>query len=207
MRAVCLIPSIRPDKLPTAVESAKSDGWDVLVAEDKNREGVCILRNRLLQQALQEGYDLIRYLDDDDILLPHLATVTHLFERGSDVVYTDYRLLHNGVSKFKAMFANPSRAVCQVPPDCCGWIATANALRKVSQQLGGDLWPPYPLTEGYHVFLELFKAGLKIEHSPVQAFEYRMGEGLHNFNDGGLWIARYWMSVEEAKQSHPHLFA
>lgn len=206
MQAACLIPSTRPHTLPRAVKSARDDGWHVLVIEDTEREGVCLTRNRLLQQAFDAGYDIVRYLDDDDIILPHLERILPFFEAGSDVVYTDYRLLKDGISKPKVMFANPATCVTSLPVDCCGWIATTESLRKV-ETIYDQLWPPFPLTEGYHVFLQMFKTGLRIDYCPVKAFEYCYGDdGLHTQPNGELWIARYWAEVENLKHTSPHLF-
>jgi hypothetical protein len=205
MKCVCLIPSTRPDLLPDAVASAEADGWDVIVETDPNRTGASATRNRLLDRAFQEGYDLIRYSDDDDILLPHREAILPLFAEGTDVVYTDYRLIEHGHPRSMAMFSNPRWAILN-PPDCWGWIATADALKQVVKRTG-ELWSPALLAEGFFVFLELFRAGLKIQHCAIQAYEYRRVEGrLHSFNDGGIWLARYRQEVEETKKNYPHLF-
>ena len=205
MKSVCLIPYIKPDLLPQAVASAEADGWDVLTQEDPNREGASATRNKLLTRALEAGYELIRYADDDDIVLPHRERILPAFEAGADVVYTNYVMVEQGLPRLMAMFANPRWAITN-PPDCWGWIATADALKRVQAQ-SGDLWPLIPLAEGFFVFLKLFRAELNIQHVPVQAYEYRrVPGGLHDFNDKGFWMARYRQEVEETKKTLPHLF-
>lgn len=187
MRAACLIPTTRPGLALRAANSAVSDGWDVITEHDLLRSGPCATRNSLFATAINEGYDLIRYADDDDIVLPHLAQVLPLFEAGADLVYTDFiRVDPNGYRHYQRFPPDP-KDVLRWPPDCWGWVATADALKRA-----GHHWPDAGMVEGYFVFLSLFRAGLKMRYAPVPAYEYHMARtGLHASPDVKVWYQKY----------------
>lgn len=188
MKAACLIPTTRPGLALRAANSALADGWDVITEPDLSRTGPCATRNRLFSRAMDEGYELIRYADDDDIVLPHLAQVIPLFEAGADLVYADFiRVDHNGYRHYQRFSPNP-QDVLKWPPDCWGWIATADALKRA-----GHHWPEdVRVVEGYFVFLSLFSAGLKMRYAPVPAYEYHMARtGLHADPDAKTWYQKY----------------
>lgn len=68
---LCLIPTTRLT-LDRAIESAVTDGWGVLALNDPGF-GSNPTREKLLDIALSKDLNLIRYLDDDDTLYPHLS--------------------------------------------------------------------------------------------------------------------------------------
>ena len=76
----CLIPITREESAKQAILSAEQDGWKVRTINDLNREGANTIRERLLDLALSEKATLIRYLDDDDLLLPHLKEIKIIFQ-------------------------------------------------------------------------------------------------------------------------------
>jgi hypothetical protein len=90
----CLIPAVQDSPaLRRAQASCLSDGWDVFTHFDPTRRGEQAAREAAFDTwALFDPVQFIRYLDDDDLLLPHRQQVQEVFRADPtvDVVYLDY---------------------------------------------------------------------------------------------------------------------
>ena len=173
-RCVCLIPTTRPSAVGDAVRSAEADGWEVVVLEDVDREGVSVMRERLLD-AIQDPGTLVRYCDDDDELLPHREAVLSVFEGspGTDVAYTEHLTasrLQPGRAFKSHLAGNPRADALRVHP--WSWVARIDALWGI-QAHWGSVWDPrLPIREGGFCWLRFLQQGLRIHHIPLAAYRY-----------------------------------
>ena len=112
MSCACLIPYYRLDKVQVAINSAVKDGWQVEAMQDKEFHGVCKIREALLNRTfVDKDIKFIRYLDDDDILLPHRKKVLEIFNANPkvDIVYMNYLAIMPNKTKHNIKFSgNPN---------------------------------------------------------------------------------------------------
>lgn len=184
MRAACLIPATRPETIAAAEASAKADGWEVLVKWDREHRGVSATRNALFEQARDEGFEVVRYVDDDDVVLPHREQAIAALQGETDLVYHDFIEVREGTQTPIYTPRKPAGAIFS-PPDAWGWAAKVDALERV-RKANGQLWPEVPIFEGYYLFLELARQGLQMKHIPVMAYEYRVGDGIRQRGESGI---------------------
>ena len=160
---VCLMPITNPGVANRAIKSAESDGWKVITLEDKNKEGASVTREKLLNIALKENVDIIRYLDDDDTLLPHLKNIDFGDE---DIIYTD-NYCNDYLNKLSG---NPKVDILKISP--WSWIAKASSLKKI-KDLQGYVWDKSILhVEGYWCWYGFLKYNLKFKYLPITAYQY-----------------------------------
>ena len=170
----CLVPYTRPKTLQVAVDSARLDGWDVLTMQDRNRDGVNKIREALLARAFaDETIEFIRYLDDDDRLLPHLGQVKKVFEENPkvDIVYLDAVLnMPSGIQHDVNYSGDPLEDAMRVHP--WSWVARVSALRDI-KRIWGHLWDySHPCREGNYCWLKFLKSNLVFQHLPIQGYFY-----------------------------------
>jgi hypothetical protein len=159
---ICCVPITRGDTFNPS--SITADGWEILSEVDTDRKGANVTRASLLQKALAQGTDYIRFADDDDIMLPNSAVaIKELTD--CDVVYFDYQV--NGVP-----FQFSGDIVTDLMHGIGPWAFVANAKSLV----GIDLFDPsLPCIQGEYALLAMLKAGLKIKHVPIQAYNWLKG--------------------------------
>lgn len=171
MKNICLIPVTRPSIANNAIKSAESDGWSVITLEDKEKNGPHIIREKLLNIALKEKASIIRYMDDDDILLPHLQKLN--FEN-NDIIYIDHKIVNNKNSEIIILSGNPECDALSIHP--WSWIAKANSLNKI-KELNSYLWNPQkPHREGGWCWFNFLQANLKIKHLRTIAYQWNINK-------------------------------
>ena len=87
MKLIGLISTTRPHKIRNMIDSLH-DCDDVIVYEDKDRNGANWCRNRLLEIAPDNC--VVRFLDDDDIAFSTRQMYNSLIEKGADVLAASY---------------------------------------------------------------------------------------------------------------------
>ena len=158
-----------------AVASARNDGWEPIVLEDVERRGAVTSRNTLLDLVDPEGPTLIRYMDDDDELLPHRQVVIDAFkmDQSLDIVYTDNvvsSMRSPGAYVMNHLWGDPVRDLLRVNP--WTWVARLDTLTRM-QKRNGFVWDPADsCMEGLTCWLRFLEAGLVIRHLPVEAYRY-----------------------------------
>ena len=169
----CLIPYHRTDKIQTAIDSAESDGWFVESYHDKNLAGVCKIRELLMSRAfVNKDTQFIRYLDDDDVLLPHREELIKAFYNNPtvDIIYCDYLMnMPSGAQHHIKYTGNPSDDCLPIHP--WAWIARVEALHKV-KDVYGYLWDYTTPREGGHTWINFLQLGARIMHLPIEAYQY-----------------------------------
>ena len=135
-----IIPTTRPHLLPDTLKSVEAQtdaAREVIVLEDREREGPAIVRNRGAERAQGE---FLAFLDDDDTWEPRfLERVT---------VPTGYVLAYAALPHLVAL--DPREGSPTVPSAA---VIRADAFRAA----GG--FRPYPLAEDYDLFLRLRRLG------------------------------------------------
>jgi glycosyltransferase involved in cell wall biosynthesis len=179
MSYACLVPFYRLDTVSKAIDSAINDGWKVETMEDKNYYGVCKMREALLNRAfVNKDIKFVRYLDDDDVLLPHLDLIKSVFDSNPDIdlIYTDY-VVNTSVKKQHhiTFLGDPLKDCISVHP--WSWIARVEALHKI-KDIYGNLWNyEKPCREGTYCWINFLKAKLKMLYVPVKAYQYNISFG------------------------------
>ena len=170
----CLIPITRSSISNVAIRSAESDGWKVYYLEDLKKEGPNIIRERLLDIALKDNVDYIRYLDDDDILLPHKDQIQF---NDNDCIYMRHITfdIHRNTYELAENSGDPLKDAYNIPP--WGWVATASALSKIRQRLG-YVWNPNQVCcrEGGWCWLNFLKSNIKIQYQPIEHYQFSQYE-------------------------------
>ena len=173
MSSVCLIPYHRLNTVSKAIESATKDGWIVETMQDKEFHGVCKMREALLNRAfINKEVKFIRYLDDDDILLPHREKIEEIFNSHPEVhiIYTDYiAKLPSGTIHHLKFTGNPKEDCIAIHP--WSWIARTEVLHKV-KDVYGYLWNYNVGREGGHTWFNFLQLGANILHVPIEAIQY-----------------------------------
>lgn len=173
MQCYCLIPTTRTDFLAEAVQSAVRDGWIPVVLADPHRRGPSQTREALLENL--EGDSLIRYCDDDDIVLTHQDSIQKVFESDPslDVIYMGHLMksrLKPNVFYSQSYSGDPLRDLMGIHP--WSWVARLSSLRKV-QKLQGYVWnPEFPCREGGFCWLGFLSCALKIRYLDIAAYQY-----------------------------------
>jgi hypothetical protein len=169
----CLIPYHRTDTIQEAIESAESDGWYVETKQDTRFAGVCKMREALLNDAfVNPDTRFIRYLDDDDIILPHKHVIARAFDSNPDVhiIYTDYLMnMPSGNQLHVNYTGNPIEDCIPIHP--WSWIARVEALHKI-KDVYGHLWDYTTPREGGHTWFNFLQLGANIMHIPIEAYQY-----------------------------------
>jgi hypothetical protein len=161
------------DTLSTAVDSAEKDGWKVETIQDKTYSGVCKMREALLNRAFADkDIKYIRYLDDDDIILPHRSKVEAVFDSNPDVhiIYTDYVMNLPSDNKVSIKYSGNPVEDC-IPIHPWSWIARVEALHRV-KDVYGYLWDYTVNREGGHTWFNFLQLGANILHVPIEAYQY-----------------------------------
>lgn len=169
----CLIPYHRTDTINDAIMSAKSDGWYVEIKEDKQFHGVCKMREALLNDAfVNPETKFIRYLDDDDILLPHRDKIKEVFDTNPNVqiVYMDYVMkMPSGNELHIKYTGNPIEDCIPIHP--WSWVARVEALHRVTD-VYGYLWDYTVPREGGNTWFNFLQLNANILHVPIEAYQY-----------------------------------
>ena len=170
----CLIPSTRDLATVTfADDSACADGWEVMILADVNGHGVHKMRESLLARAMaRPATQFIRYLDDDDTLLPHLEAVREAFEDPKvGIVYTDAVLkLPSGDTHEIRYTGDPRGDLMDIHP--WSWVARASVLADI-KRIFGYVWNyERQYREGGYCWLQFLMANLNIKHIPVLGYQY-----------------------------------
>jgi hypothetical protein len=169
----CLIPYTRRDKVPDAIKSANDDNWYVEILADSNQDGVHKIRETLLNRALASpDIKFIRYLDDDDILLPHREAIKEVFNKNPeiDIVYTNYIIKTPYATHYPKYSGNSLEDAILIHP--WSWIAKADALRRVKNYCG-YLWDYDRICrEGGNTWLKFIEINLNIYHLDIKAYQY-----------------------------------
>lgn len=200
---LCLIPTIRSDKVDGAVESAVLDGWDPIVIEDVDRQGPSATRERLFSRV--RGEALVRYMDDDDTLPPHRERILAYMAANPnvDVVYTDYKMTsaRDHQTMIDIQFSgDPYKDALRIHP--WSWIARASALQKVRSRQG-FLWDPkLPCREGGFTWLGILQTELTIVHIPMTGYLYQLPEGHTGIRDHREFGKYHNMLMEQLKIHH-----
>ena len=174
MSFACLIPYYRLNKVQNAIKSATDDGWIVESMEDKEFHGVNKIREALLNRAfINKDIEYIRYLDDDDLLLPHLNLIKPIFEANPDIdlIYTSYIMNTPMGARHHITFSgDPLNDCISVHP--WSWIARVEALHKV-KDIYGYLWNyEKPCREGTYCWINFINTGLKMMYVPIETYEW-----------------------------------
>lgn len=174
MSYACLIPYHREDKIQNAIQSAEQDGWIVETIKDRDRVGQSKMREALLNRAFADPkIKYIRYLDDDDTLLPHLEHVSEVFNRYPllDVIYTNYEILLPDGRLLNSKYSGyPNEDLLMIHP--WSWIAKKESLRKI-KNIDCQLWNySYLCSEGGYCWLQFIQHHLNIRFEPVNAYHY-----------------------------------
>jgi hypothetical protein len=153
--------------------SAEADGWYVESKEDTQFHGVCKIREALLNDAfVNPETKFIRYLDDDDILLPHRDKIKEVFDANPDVhiIYMDYIMTTpSGITHNIKYSGNPIEDCLQIHP--WSWVARVEALHRV-KDVYGYLWDHTVHREGGNTWLSFLQLNAKILHVPIEAYQY-----------------------------------
>ena len=169
----CLIPYHRLDKVQIAIDSARSDGWHVETMKDKEFHGACKIREALLNRTfIDKNIKFIRYLDDDDILLPHQDKILEVFNNNPNVhiIYMDYiAILPSGTVHHIKYTGNPIEDCFAIHP--WAWIARVEALHRI-KDVYGYLWDYNAGREGGHTWFNFLQLGANILHVPIEAYQY-----------------------------------
>jgi hypothetical protein len=162
---LCLIPCTRPDKINKAVKSAEQDGWNTIVIEDFDHNGMNVTREKLLDKAFNLNSSYIRFLDDDDILLPHLNEIKSNFQ-DIDIIYTNYFINDKQISLSGHSFNDTLSMVS------CNWIAKTETLERLRQQVGFINNPKILCRSGGWVWYLFLLHQLKIKHIRINSHIY-----------------------------------
>ena len=169
-----MIPYVKEsDSLTAAILSASKDGWNVETFHDSRRAGQNKSREALLNRAyIDDSIKFIRYLDDDDLLLPHMAQVAEVFKDLSvEVVYTNAVIAMPSGTKHELTYTgNPFDDTMQVHPWI--WVARKETLKRV-KDVYGTVWDyDRPYREGGYLWLKFIHLGIKMRYLPVPAYQY-----------------------------------
>jgi glycosyltransferase involved in cell wall biosynthesis len=165
MNGACLIPSTRKS-LAEVQKSCRKYGWDPIIFKDKDKSGPCESRNTLLTMA--KDYDLIRYVDDDDLVLGF--SPQDFLE--SDVVVYFNHITVIGNFRVPHRFAGfPDEDSRLIGP--WSWVARRDFLESLAQ----PLWDPaFHPQEGLEIWLKIMRATTKIRFD--RGFHYQWNRGL-----------------------------
>jgi hypothetical protein len=164
-----LMPITRPMQSATIHNDCTADGWRVLNMMDQLRIGPQAMRNILLTKAIKAGALYVRFVDDDDRLLPHRELAEKALET-ADVVYFNHEHIWNGQRTPFKFSGDPRADLIHSPAPWC-WVARCDVLAKLheEQPLWDTTWAIY---HGGPTWIRFLKAGLKIVHIPVPAYEW-----------------------------------
>ena len=186
---LCLIPMTRPNSIDLATASAELDGWTVLIEKDDDivsRAGSNVVRERLLDQALLLDPTLIRYMDDDDILLSHLSTIRDAFASDPtlDIVYT--KCIINGITE-TILSGDPIKDASVLFP--WSWVARTSALIRV-KELTGYVWNPNKhCRQGGWCWYNFLQCNLNIKYIPIVSYNWqRNSPGSHVSKHSDFWV-------------------
>lgn len=161
-----IIPTIRPDFVKEAVESAENQTIPCEVIVEDGKDGACIALNRGVRRSHGE---YIFNLDDDD-LLPEYAIERLLSEiKDNDVIFSDL-LLYPSMIPFKQGFYGYDE------------LLKNNTMPGVLMTTR-KAWEKVPFVEefntgyDYERNLRFCGSGLKIKHLPEYLYYYRQHEG------------------------------
>ena len=170
----CLIPYYRLDKVQIAIDSARSDGWHVETMQDKEFHGACKTREALLNRTfIDKNIKFIRYLDDDDILLPHKDKILEVFNNNPkiDIIYTNYIMKTPAGAQHHIKYSgDPIKDCFNIHP--WSWIARIEALHRV-KDVYGYLWNyEEPYLDGPYCWSSFLLLNLKIMHVSTETCQY-----------------------------------
>ena len=170
----CLIPYYRLNTVQKAITSALDDGWYVESMMDSKQDGVHKIREALLNRAfVSPETKFVRYLDDDDVLLPHKAKIKDIFNTNPniDIVYTDYIL------KTPLGFTHHPKQSGDIIKDCMtihpwSWVARIEVLHKI-KDIYGFVWDyNRPCREGGYTWLKFLSLHFSMLYVPIEAYQY-----------------------------------
>ena len=175
MSCICLIPSIRDSAtLANAVTSAEQDGWKTEVCFDPRRFGASKTREALLNRSfVNPEIQFLRYLDDDDLLLPHREAIQQAFDSDPSVelIYTDAIMnMPSGVQHRLSHTGDPYEDVLQVHP--WSWVIRTSAARRIKDTFAYFWDYDRPYREGSYVWLKLLQGRVKMRYLPVLGYQY-----------------------------------
>lgn len=160
--------------LDTAIESCKKDSWVYDVYIDSNFNGPHKTREALLNRTYSDPkIHYIRYLDYDDILLPHQYEIKQAFNQfpDIDIIYTNAVMnMPSGVKHDIIFTGDPIKDIMAIHP--WAWVAKKEALERI-KTIYGYVWN-YDVTyrEGGYLWLKFIEAGLNIKYVPISAYQY-----------------------------------
>jgi hypothetical protein len=166
---VCLIPSIRDSKA-----SAEADGWRTDILVDDRDWGPSRIRESLLNRVFADpSIKFLRYLDDDDLLLPHQEIVQQFFESNPtvDLVYTDAVMnMPSGVQHRLTYSGDPYEDLMLVHP--WSWIIRTNVARRIKDTFGYFWDYNRNYREGSYLWLRLLQGRVKMHYLPTLGYQY-----------------------------------
>jgi hypothetical protein len=175
MKTYCLIPVIRPHLVGNAIKSAVDNDFSV-IAEIDYKEDVNKTRTSLLQQALcRDDCTHIRFLDDDDTLLPH----NEFINDKADIFYFNF-IINSGIKLEINYTGVPyyDGKIIGVHPWV--WVAKKDFLIKMMSVYNNDVWAEH--CEGSYFWLKMLKLKPKIKHIPVCVYVWNKGKtGRHKY--------------------------
>jgi hypothetical protein len=165
---ICLIPFTRLHTVQTAIDSAENNKWNVITLHDKDLKGMNVSREQLLNTAFTTEAKLIRYLDDDDILLPHLEQVQNIFEqyKSIDIVYTNF-IINTDLIK---LTGDPKKDAENTAPWM--WIAKKETLEQVQRHYGYVWDQRKQCRTGGWCWYNFLKAKLSFKHLSISSYQW-----------------------------------
>lgn len=136
-------------------------------------EGPAVLRNRGAEETSEEW---LLFLDDDDLLLPHYASIVEPELATSDVVYTSWCL--TGAMDpvpTDAFDADELRQHNTIP-------VTAMVRRSTFEAVGG--FSETAALEDHDLWLRLLDVGARFTYVPVAGWRYRRQPGSRTETEG-----------------------
>jgi len=179
MKCVCLIPTINRPSLINSKVSALHDGWKVITQNGYNN--VNIAREILFEKAINSNADIIRYCDDDDLILPHKQEILSEISN-CDIIYTNILICNKNITKGFKLTGNPYKDKYNIFP--VSWIARTESLLKIKEKFD-YLWnPEIQCREGGWIWYNFLQSNLKIKHLAIYSYLYNQSDnGLHKHPD------------------------
>lgn len=176
IKAACLIPCTRPNDVDKAIQSAIKFGWDPIILEDINKEGPSSTRNKLFDIAVDRNYDIVRYCDDDDLIIGIYPDDKNI--ELNSINYFNWISRKNPNVIHKLSFANSYSSLLRSHP--WTWIASTENLLNIKNQFG-SLWnETYKCQEGGYLWLQFIKLKLKLKHIDIKGYEwFESNNGMH----------------------------
>lgn len=200
MKAFCLIATKNRPSLPKAVASASE--WRVIVQHDAKDEGAGAVRNKLIDQALNEGADFIRFADDDDrvcagsvgdILAPFADPSVDAVAHDMVVIRSDGRCWRVTPSASDEIFVRNQAYVCNGVWRASSLWRLAPAFREdIRCRLGGWLW------------LKTLAAGMKVARVPVAGYVYLRNSRRKSLSDLAEFESRNAEFMEAVDKFYGH---